>query len=60
MSDLGTTPAFYTAQPTVSVDGRKEPGLGNGLLTLLVEETTAGLFRCEATFGNSRPGEPSS
>jgi phage protein D len=55
MSDLGTTPAFYAAQPTVSIDGRREPGLGNGLLTLLVEETTAGLFRCEATVGNWRP-----
>ena len=52
MGNLGTTPAFYTARPAVQVDGQDAPDLSDGLLTLLVEETTAGLYRCEATFGN--------
>lgn len=52
MPDLGTTATFYAAQPTVLLDNQENAGLTGGLMTLLVEETTAGLFRCEATFGN--------
>jgi phage protein D len=52
MSDLGSTAGFYAARPQISIDGRDHAGLTDGLLTLLVEETTQGLYRCEATFGN--------
>jgi phage protein D len=52
MGDLGSTSALYSARPSLLLDGQEEAGLGDGLLTLLVEETTEGLFRCEATFGN--------
>jgi phage protein D len=52
MGDLGTTSIFYSAKPSVSLENQVDPGLTDGLLNLLVEETTAGLFRCEATFGN--------
>ena len=40
------------ARPAVAVGGRDDPSLAEGLLTMRVEETTEGLFRCEATFGN--------
>lgn len=52
MSDLGATPGFYASRPTLTVDGRSVPGLADGLLSLAIEETTAGLFCCAATFGN--------
>jgi phage protein D len=52
MADPGSTSAFYAARPQVLLDGRVDVGATDGLLTLLVEETTAGLYRCEATFGN--------
>jgi phage protein D len=52
MPDLGTTATFYAAQPTVLLDNQENAGLSGGLMALLVEETVAGLFRCEATFGN--------
>jgi len=52
MPDPGSTSAFYAAQPSVQLDGTDAPNLSNGLLSLMVEETTAGLYRCEATFGN--------
>lgn len=49
-------PGFYASRPVVSIAGRAEPALGDSLLlSLLVEETTAGLFRCEARFGNWGP-----
>lgn len=56
MGDLGTTPAVYAARPRITLDGESHPLLMEGLLTLLVEETTDGLYRCEATFGNWGPG----
>lgn len=52
MPDPGTSAAFYAAQPSIQLDGTDTPNLSSGLLNLMVEETTAGLCRCEATFGN--------
>lgn len=40
------------ARPTITVGGRDDASLAEGLLGLLVAEDTAGLYRCEATFGN--------
>jgi phage protein D len=52
----GATTAYYASRPTVLVGGRPQPGLGDSqLLSLLVEETTLGLFRCEARFLNWGP-----
>lgn len=49
-------PSYFAARPAIRIDGRLEPALGNDLLqSLLVEETTAGLFRCEARFSNWGP-----
>ena len=57
----GTTGLFYAARPIISVDGQVESQLGDILLVdLLVEETTLGLFRCEARFTNWEPGAPTS
>src|SRR5215211_2683872 len=47
-----TTTRMTAARPTVSVEGRDEASLAEGLLTMRVEETTDALYRCEATFGN--------
>jgi hypothetical protein len=52
MGDPGSTSAFVAARPGIRVDDEAMPALSEGLITLLVEETTAGLYRCEASFGN--------
>jgi phage protein D len=40
------------ARPTIVVNGEDKAFLAAGLLGLLVHETVAGLYRCEALFGN--------
>lgn len=40
------------ARPTINVAGTDEDALKQGLMELLIVETTAGLYRCEARFGN--------
>lgn len=46
-------PQFYASRPTIKIDGREQRELSESLLqSLLVEETTLGLFRCEARFAN--------
>lgn len=52
MGDAGTTSAFYPSRPRISIAGREVPELAEGLLEMSIDETTAGLFSCEATFGN--------
>lgn len=52
MPEAAASTAFYAARPVLSLDGRKQPALDEGLLSLSVHETCEGLFRCEATFGN--------
>lgn len=48
-----TRPQFYASRPTFKIDGEEQRELGEGLLqSLLIEETTLGLFRCEARFAN--------
>lgn len=50
------TPVYYASHPTISIDGEVKEGLGDILLiSLLVEETKAGLYRCEARFTNWTP-----
>jgi Bacteriophage probable baseplate hub protein len=44
--------ALRIARPTLSVDGAEKAFLAQGLLGLTVVESVAGLFRCEAVFGN--------
>ena len=45
-------PTFYVSRPVVSLNGQNNAVLSTDILTMLVEETTEGLFRCEATFNN--------
>src|SRR5689334_22487725 len=40
------------ARPTINVDGRDRPELSDGLLGMSIVENVAGLYRCEAMFGN--------
>ena len=47
----GASP-ITSARPTVLVGEEIVPGLVGGLFGLTIEETVAGLYRCEALFGN--------
>src|SRR6266704_4500907 len=55
MPDIGVAPGTYTARPEIEMGGTLMPALSDGLQELLVEETVAGMSRCEATFANWRP-----
>src|SRR5215471_4503745 len=57
MADNGKAQTgFYASRPTIKVDGQKNDKLGDALLlSLLVEETTLSLSRCEAHFQNWGP-----
>lgn len=47
---------FFSARPTLRVNGQIAADLGERwLVSLMVEETTLGLFRCEARFQNWGP-----
>lgn len=52
MHESAATPAFYSARPRLFVDGTEEISLAEGVDTLLIEETSEGLYRCEITVGN--------
>lgn len=52
MPDAGSAPSFYPSRPRLFVEGREEGALAIQLQSMLVEETTAGLYRCEMTFMN--------
>jgi phage protein D len=55
MPDAGSAPSLYSPRPRISVDGTEEEALSQQLQALFVEETTAGLFRCEMSFVNWGP-----
>jgi uncharacterized protein len=55
MGDPGVSSGFYSVRPTVEVDGSANESLAADLVGLLVEETSHGLYRCEATFANWGP-----
>src|SRR5262245_12400947 len=52
MADGGSTSKLRGARPIVTLAGRDDVSLTEGLLRLSILETTAGLYRCEAAFGN--------
>src|ERR1700754_5091877 len=53
MPDSGPQLGYYASRPTLRIDGQVVDSLGNDLMqSLLVEETTLGLFRCEARLLN--------
>ena len=47
-----STTGIQVARPTIAIGGQDKPALAVGLLGLTVHETVAGLYRCEALFGN--------
>jgi phage protein D len=47
-----STSAVKVSRPTISVAGEDNTALAQGLLSLLIVESTSGLYRCEALFGN--------
>lgn len=53
-ADASST-AFRIARPTLAVGGQDQATLADGLLRLQIAETTDGLYRCEACFGNWGP-----
>jgi len=55
MPQPSDVPGFYAARPIFKIDATERPALREGLLEMLVEDTTAGLTRCEATFTNWGP-----
>jgi uncharacterized protein len=55
MPDIGLAPGSYGARPSFMLGGTQQPALSDGLQELLVEDTAAGLSRCEATFANWGP-----
>src|SRR5260221_6977731 len=48
----GTTLSIKAARPAIGVDGQVDESLARGLLSLMIVESSAGLYRCEAQFGN--------
>jgi phage protein D len=48
----GNDSQLRSGRPKIAIDGRENPDLAAGLLALLTVETSQGLSRCEATFGN--------
>lgn len=52
MVELGVPSGIVTAEAAFEIDGSPQARLNSGLLSLVVEETTEGLYRCEARFGN--------
>src|SRR5437762_869963 len=52
MAGNNGTVTLKVARPTINLAGQDNPGLAQGLLSLLIVETLSGLYRCEATFGN--------
>src|SRR4030095_2564007 len=53
MPEAAVQTGFYASRPTIRVDGKVQDDLGARLLqSLFIEETTLGLFRCEAPLLN--------
>src|SRR5262245_46562578 len=55
MADSGTDTRLRDSRPTFCVAGRDESSLAGAVLELANLESTEGLDRCEATFGNWGP-----
>ncbi len=48
-------PRLISSRPDILVDGQRETTLAAALISFLIEETSAGLYRCEAVFSNWGP-----
>ena len=47
-----STPTVFVSRPNVLIDGRANQSLSVDAVSVLVEETIAGLYRCEVRFNN--------
>lgn len=56
MPELSVPTGTVSGEAALSIDGRGQPALNAALLALTVEETSEGLRRCEARFGNWQAG----
>lgn len=52
MPELSVPSGIVSTDAIIEIDGRARGELSAGLLVLIIEETTEGLYRCEARFGN--------
>lgn len=52
MVELGNPSGVIATEAAIKIGGQAQPRLNAGLLSLIVEETIEGLYRCEARFGN--------
>jgi hypothetical protein len=60
MPDTSVQTGYYASRPTIRIAGQVKTSLSDlQLRSLLVEETTLGLFRCEANFLNWGPKDDS-
>lgn len=57
MPELSVPTGAISGEAALTVDGRGQPALGAALLAVAVEETSEGLCRCEARFGNWEAGD---
>ena len=55
MPEAGLRTGIASARPTIAVAGEVREDLADDLLAMRVEETTDGLYACEATFANWGP-----
>lgn len=55
MADGTNDTLLRPSRPSFNVGGTEQAPLADGLLGLVVAETTQGLYRCEARFGNLGP-----
>src|SRR5437868_986705 len=46
------TPTAYVSRPQILIGGQTNNLLSDDVLSVLVEETVEGLYRCEASFNN--------
>jgi hypothetical protein len=52
---MPVNPGLQVARPNINIAGQDQPRLVEGLLGLAIVESTSGLYRCEALFGNWGP-----
>jgi phage protein D len=55
MASAGTPAALRSSRPTISLGGRDSSTLAQGLLSMRIEETVAGINHCELAVGNWGP-----
>ena len=55
--ELSVPAGIVPAVAAFTIDNEAQPALNDGLLSAVIEESTEGLYHCEARFGNLLSGE---